>query len=1256
MKNIIQSFVFLIVFLFGLNSNLLAQAYTWGTSFGGMYTDNITGMVTDASGNVYITGTYNGTITVGTTTINSLGLLDMYIAKYSSAGALVWLRAIGGSNNDYANDIAVDGAGNVTIVGSFESSVDFNPSATATYMVSTALFNIRDGFVLRLNSAGNFVWAKTFASDTYCSASSVALDAAGNIYVVGDFYGQIDANPSAANVMLNAVGQNDGFLIKLNSVGTYLWNKTYTTGIADEATEVAVDALSNVIVAGKMSYVPFIVKYSGVGVVSWSKNLEGGAGLFVDDIAIDSWGNIFMGGSYSDSLDIDLGSGKNMWYDAGTGDYNMFILKLNASGNTLWGQQTLSYFGGGTNDEYLDALAVDAAGSVYATGTTEGSGCMPVNTTVFNNLSPQVKSVFGGQNRNLFVVKYGKDGSYGSGFEWYFPVLDAIGKISVDGSGNIYTTGTFYSYAILNPATTNTVYSAGSDDCFITKFAPPCAFADAGNNMYLCPNVQGAAPASTGSVKLGMESVGGMLYEWSPNNNLSNAYIAEPLAFPTTTTTYNLTVTNALTGCFSTSAVTVTPPVESIAANQLGVDKMGCLNSYIIVGSPIANINNFQIMYSSSNSNDVSFTTSGMFDGYLETHSTISGTYQIYTEITETTTGCVVRDTVNVTFQNPTPNAGADIMMCQGTSVNIGTNPVAGYSYNWITYYLSPTQGLILNASLLNNNNISNPSFSNVYGNAGYMFILAATNSMGCVGYDTMMISVLPSNTANAGVDKTKCGTTGVTIGTLPPSPFYGMIQWTPATGLSATNIEQPIASPTANTTYILTKTFSYNNVTCVSKDTVLVKVGTIPTANAGADQSICKGAAVTIGGTSSVGMNYSWSPNVAGTATTAVSPTATTNYTLTVTNPATGCKKSDDVRVTVKSLPIVNAGSDATLCAGINTLIGSNAITGQTYAWTPSTGLSSATTAKPTTTPIATTMYIVTATKNACIKKDTVVVTVNTLPTANAGVDKSICNGTSATIGAANNAAYIYEWTPATNLSNAFISNPVATPTAAATTYTVNVTNATTGCMKTDAVVVTINAKPVANAGVDKNLTNCTAVTIGTAAVTGVSYSWTPVTGLSSTNISNPTASPAGMAVNATRTYTVTASKVYGTLTCSSTDAMLFKAMVACPSAPDQIIDNGQTGIGNQNGVNVVNDEMVVNIYPNPFSDEINISSDVAVAGNYRVVIVNTLGQVVYNDAFVVKDGVLDSKIDMFKYSAGVYFLTLESEVGSVVRKLVKE
>lgn len=520
--------------------------------------------------------------------------------------------------------------------------------------------------------------------------------------------------------------------------------------------------------------------------------------------------------------------------------------------------------------------------------------------------------------------------------------------------------------------------------------------------------------------------------------------------------------------------------------------------------------------------------------------------------------------------------------------------------------------GAVPNTSFLNNNSIANPTFSSLYGNQNYQYVLLVTDNIGCIGLDTVIISVFPSNTANAGVDKTKCGTTGVTIGTLPSSPFYGMIQWTPATGLSATNIEQPIANPTTNTTYILTKTLSYNNVTCVSKDTVFVKVGTIPTANAGADQSICKGAAITIGGTSSVGMNYSWSPNLATTATVSVSPTATTNYTLTVTNPTTGCQKSDDVRVTVKSLPIVNAGSDTILCAGTNTLIGSNAITGQTYAWTPSIGLSSATNVKPTATPTTTTTYIVTATKNACIKKDTVVVTVNALPTANAGTDKSICSGTSTTIGASNNAAYLYEWTPATNLSNAFIANPVATPTATTTTYTVNVTNATTGCTNTDAVLVTVNAKP--------------------------------------------TASPAGMAVNATRTYTVTASKVYDTLTCSSTDAMLFKAMVACPSAPDQVVNNGQTGIGNQNEINVVVDATTINIYPNPFTNEINMSSDVAISGNYRVVIVNTLGQVVYDNAFFVKDEILANKIDMSKYSAGVYFLALESEVGSVVKKLVKE
>lgn len=73
-------------FLFGLNTNLLAQAFTWGTTFGSMYSDNITSMVTDASGNVYVTGTFNGTITMGTTTINSLGLVRCVYRKIQFGG------------------------------------------------------------------------------------------------------------------------------------------------------------------------------------------------------------------------------------------------------------------------------------------------------------------------------------------------------------------------------------------------------------------------------------------------------------------------------------------------------------------------------------------------------------------------------------------------------------------------------------------------------------------------------------------------------------------------------------------------------------------------------------------------------------------------------------------------------------------------------------------------------------------------------------------------------------------------------------------------------------------------------------------------------------------------------------------------------------------------------------------------------------------------------------------------------------------
>jgi hypothetical protein len=153
--------------------------------------------------------------------------------------------------------------------------------------------------------------------------------------------------------------------------------------------------------------------------------------------------------------------------------------------------------------------------------------------------------------------------------------------------------------------------------------------------------------------------------------------------------------------------------------------------------------------------------------------------------------------------------------------------------------------------------------------------------------------------------------------------------------------------------------------------------------------------------------------------------------------------------------------------------------------------------------------------------------------PTADAGLDKTInCITNSTTIGtSATTVGYTYSWSPSTGLSNPNISNPTASPNVT-TTYTLTVTNAGE-CIATDVVVVTVEmTPPIANAGIDKIL-NCTttSTTIGTDNTVGVRYSWSPIEGLNTASIANPTANP-----SVTTTYTLTVTNSTG---CTATDAV---------------------------------------------------------------------------------------------------------------------
>jgi len=247
---------------------------------------------------------------------------------------------------------------------------------------------------------------------------------------------------------------------------------------------------------------------------------------------------------------------------------------------------------------------------------------------------------------------------------------------------------------------------------------------------------------------------------------------------------------------------------------------------------------------------------------------------------------------------------------------------------------------------------------------------------------------------------------------------------------------------------------------------------------------------------------------------------------------------------------PQPEAGSDVAICNGANTQLSASG--GTTYSWSPATGLDNPNSQNPIASPTSTTTYTVTIySAYGCTSTDNVVVTVYPLPTAEAGNNAPIClGGSGVTLNASGGTSY--SWSPATGLSATNIYNPIANPTAT-TTYTVTVTDAH-GCSATDAVVVTVNSLPTANAGSDVNY--CIGTPVQLSASGGTSYSWSPATGLSATNINNPTASP-----SVTTTYTVTVTDING---CSATDDVVV-TVNPLPTVTYSVVD--ETCLGSYDG-----------------------------------------------------------------------------------------
>jgi hypothetical protein len=488
-----------------------------------------------------------------------------------------------------------------------------------------------------------------------------------------------------------------------------------------------------------------------------------------------------------------------------------------------------------------------------------------------------------------------------------------------------------------------------------------------------------------------------------------------------------------------------------------------------------------------------------------------------------------------------TPTTAKPDTVCQGaTGEEYFVHKTAGSTYSWSLSgggTIATTKDTLITVDWDNTTGIDS-----VY--------IVETNTHGCVG-DTVKLAVVrvAPPVADAGSDQTigACQTT--TIG--PAAPVAkNTYSWSPATGLSDPNVANPTVSAGGSTiTYSLTVTSPHG---CVSTDDVTITVDNAPVADAGVNDTIggC-GQSTTLDASASTGTNlsYQWSPagslSDASISNPVATPASTTTYTVTVTDDY-GCTSTETVEVVVDPAPVADAGQNDSIgsCAGQSVTLDATASSGQgiSYQWAPAASLTGANTASPTASPSATTTYTVTVTdKHGCTSTDDVKITVDPLPVADAGINDTICNGSSTQLNASASTGQglSYSWT-ATGGYSSNAQNPTVSP-ASTTTYTLEVTDKH-GCTSTATVTVVVDPAPTADAGPNTDDV-CEGNNYSLSAATatnnsGVTWTTSGTGTFTNANATNPAYIPSAADIaNGSVTLTITA-----------------QSAGACPDATDQI------------------------------------------------------------------------------------------------------
>lgn len=529
----------------------------------------------DDNGNVILLGYFDQPVdfdpSASTFSLSALGNNDVFVCKLDNSGNFVWAKQFGGSTmSDYISceqALVVDNSGNIAFAGFYTGTVDFDPSTVVSSFTSNGN---EDVFICKLNSLGNLMWAKSIGGAQNEEALTLGIDGSKNIITGGRFRSQVDFDPNAGVTTYTAQGIEDAFLLKLDSLGNFVWANTFGSSnpaATDKAGNLVVKSNGDIYVSDYFDYVvdfdpspstvtlsplgfsdAYILKINANGSFAWVKQVTGSGDMEPKSMDLDFLGNVYITGSYNGLNDCDPGVGT---YTINSSTNAYFIMKLDPNGLYSWARS----IDGSSGAELGVSVKLDPNGNIFSTGYFNTNGVdfdpdagvtqlnlagggydvfihkfnqcltplLPTNTTLAS-----LQSICSSANTTLSATS--------SGTVTWFNVPNAGSSL---GSGTSFVTPTL-------GIGTHTFY-AEANTCTVSATRTPIT-------VTVNPNPTVTLVSSSSSICVGESATltanGGDTYSWSTLVGFGPTVVVTP----TTTTIFTVTGTNSF-GCANTATI-----------------------------------------------------------------------------------------------------------------------------------------------------------------------------------------------------------------------------------------------------------------------------------------------------------------------------------------------------------------------------------------------------------------------------------------------------------------------------------------------------------------------------------------------------------------------------------------------------------------------------------------------------------------------------------------------------------------------------